>query len=76
MNNARRKEITALVDRLNELLAEVEAITEAENEYLDNMPDSFKYGKKGDKAQAAIENLEYAASSITEAVEYLEGAAE
>ena len=40
------------------------------------MPESIQAGEKGDKAQEAVDNLDYACSQIDEVIEYLEGALE
>lgn len=62
MNADRRKEITAAIeladtirDLLDEFRSKIEDIRDGEQEYLDNMPESFQNGEKGEKAQAAID---------------------
>lgn len=65
MNNARRKQIEDVKVRIAELLSQaeeiktdVEAIRDEEQDYRDNMPESFADGEKGEKADTAIEALE------------------
>ena len=65
MNNERRKQIENIKGRIAALLSEaeniktdVEAIRDDEQEYRDNMPESFGEGEKGEKADAAIAALE------------------
>ena len=65
MNNARRKQIEDVKARIAELLSlaeeiktDVEAIRDEEQDYRDNMPESFADGEKGEKADTAIEALE------------------
>lgn len=76
MNNARRKEINTLIAELEEIKSRIESVLEEEQEYLDNMPESFQYGEKGEKAQSAIDALEYAVQSIEETCDNLNTAAE
>lgn len=63
MNNERRKKIEVVKERISALLSQaeniktdVEAIRDEEQDYRDNMPESF--GEKGGKAEAAIDALE------------------
>ena len=76
MNKDRRKEINQLIAELEDLKSRVESVLEEEQEYLDNMPESFQEGEKGEKAQAAIEALENTQQSIEEAIDNLNTAAE
>lgn len=71
MNNARRKEIAAVKARIEEMVAmrdeiieQINTIAEAEQEYFDNMPDSFRDGDKGEKADTAISRLQEASSDL------------
>lgn len=88
MNKDRRREIAELItklpeitDLIDELKSAIEEVRDDEQEYFDNMPESFQYGDKGQAAEAAVGSLDEAisaledfdADSITSA---LEGAAE
>lgn len=74
MNKDRRARIQALIDKLYEIQSDVDSIKDEEQEYYDNMPESIQCGERGDKAQEAIDNLDYAYSSFDEVIEYLEEA--
>lgn len=74
MNKDRRARIQALINKLEDIREDIDFIKDEEQEYYDNMPENFQMGEKGDKAQEAIDNLDYAYSSIEEVVEYLEEA--
>jgi uncharacterized coiled-coil DUF342 family protein len=76
MNKDRRARIQALINKLEDIKEDIDFIKDEEQEYYDNMPENFQMGEKGDKAQEAIDNLDYAYSSIEEVVEYLEEALE
>ena len=83
MNNARRKQIKAVIESFNKLLdigtledlkGEVEAVRDDEQEYLDNMPESLQGGDKGQAAEAAISALETAIEALDTAIEALQEA--
>ena len=81
MNDQRRKAIEDVRTRLQEIRGEAESlaeqideIEEEERGYFDNMPESFQEGEKGEKAQAAIDNLQSARSSIDDVTTALDEA--
>ena len=74
MNNNRRARIQALIDKLEGIKEDIDFIKDEEQESYDNMPENFQAGERGDKAQEAIDNLDYAYSQIDEVREYLEEA--
>lgn len=72
MNADRRKRISALWDKLDEIKTEIEAIMEEEQDSYDNLPESLQQSERGEKMESAIDNLESAASSIDDVIEYLQ----
>lgn len=76
MNNMRRKEINAVITLLESIQEDVETFNNEEEEYYDNMPESIQCGECGEKASDAMDNLQSALDSLSEAIEYLEAAAE
>lgn len=76
MNKNDRKQIVEWIDKLEEIKSGIEDMQENEQEKLENLPEGIQFGERGDKMSAAIENLEYAASSIDEAIDYLNDAME
>ena len=66
MNNDRRARIQALIDKLEDIKEDIDFIKDEEQESYDNMPENFQAGERGDKAQEAIDNLDYAYSQIDE----------
>lgn len=88
MNNDRRKTIATLIKELSDvqdsacelqLAAEdlrdrIEAVRDEEQEYYDNMPESFQAGDKGAIAEEAIAVLETAFDQADELVNSLESA--
>lgn len=72
MNQERRKQLTALRDRMSDLQSQVTTLAEdlqevcnEEQAYLDNMPESLQDGEKGEKAQSAIDLMENLISELT-----------
>ena len=59
---------------LEELMQDIEALQEEEQECYDNLPESLQDGERGQDMQEAADNLEYAANSVQEALDYLEEA--
>ena len=76
MNNARRKSITDLVQKIAEIKADFESLRDEEQEYFDNMPEALQGGDKGQAAENAIDQLETAIDNLDEAISSAEGAAE
>ncbi len=74
MNDSRRKAIAAILVKLEEAANNVATVYEEEQEYFDNMPESFQNGDKGGTTQEALDALEAAQNGITEAIEGLEQA--
>lgn len=76
MNNERRKQIEAIKGRIAAMLEEaalivsdVESIRDDEQEYRDNMPDSFADGEKGEKADASVAALEQVIQDLESLIE-------
>lgn len=76
MNKNDRKQIGEWIDTLEEIKSGIEDMQENEQEKLENLPEGIQFGERGDRMSAAIENLEYATSSIGEAIDYLNDAME
>ena len=76
MNNARRKEITSIIEQVEELKDKLENILADEDEYRDNMPENLWGSEQYETSENASENLENVISSLGEAVEYLEESTE
>lgn len=75
MNKDRRAEIAKVQDDIQQALGvfeaakeTIEALRDEEQEYFDNMPESFQDSEKGEAAQAAIDALEAAAESLDEII--------
>ena len=71
MNAERRKAIAAIIANLEELQGmrdnikeQIEALRDEEQEYFDNMPESFQGGDKGERATAAIDAMQEAYDAL------------
>ncbi len=76
MNKVRRKQLEEIQTELELLNERLGSLLDEEQQYYENMPESFQGGEKGEKSQAAIDAMESAvstmedvASSILEAIE-------
>lgn len=74
MNKGRRIEIQNVIDRIEELKADLETIAEDEQAYLDSIPENLMGSERYEKAEDAVGNLESAMDSLDDAAEALEEA--
>jgi hypothetical protein len=64
VNRERRKEIAQALAMIEEAKTVLETCRDDEQDYFDNMPESFQSGEKGELAQTAIDLLEEVISGI------------
>ena len=76
MNKAQRNQIEKWIDSITEIKEGVESMIEEENEKYENMPENLQDSERGEKMYEGIENLESVSSSLEEAIDSLESAAE
>lgn len=76
MNKDRRKQLAEATDLLSSVRALIEEARDDEQEYLDNMPEQFQSGDRGQQAEAAVGALDEAVSALEEAEASLETATE
>lgn len=77
MNKERRKAIADLIEDIEkidfeDIKSRIENIRDEEQEYFDNMPESFQMGDKGQRAEEAISYLEEADSAVDEVLSQIE----
>ena len=56
--------------------AAIETLKDKEQDYYDNMPESFQGGEKGERASEVVSVMEDAVSSLDDAISSLESAGE
>lgn len=76
MNNAQRKQIEAIKAILDEQIAELETLRDAEQEKFDNLSDGLQMSEKGQRLEEVIAELEEAIENIEAASGNLNSASE
>jgi hypothetical protein len=76
MNKERRKKLDDIYGKLEELKDEVNNLCDEEQSYFDGMPENMQNAEKGELAQAAVDHLTAAVSSLEEAMNGIEEAKE
>lgn len=72
MNKDRRKSIERIVDKINEIKADLTSIRGDEEEAYDNLPEGIQESERGDSMQEAIEAMDNADGALQEAADFLE----
>lgn len=76
MNKSRRKHLEKLTETIEEAKEALDVLLEEEQEYYDNMPESFQDSEKGESSYDAIDSMNSALSSLEDAVDYIREAIE
>lgn len=76
MNKIRRKNLQTIIDRLEDIKADLEEITYEEEEYRDNIPENLQGSKKYERADEACDNLNDAADTLNEVIDSITTAME
>lgn len=71
MNKSRRSRIDDLIQKIEDLCADIDYIRDEEEDAYNNLPDSIKDSERGETMSEAVEHLEYAISCLEEATENL-----
>lgn len=74
MNKQRRKELTNLIDQLEDVKSKIETIKGEEESAYDNMPESLQDGDNGQRMQDAIDALDYAIDGFDDIIENIQEA--
>ncbi len=64
MNKTRRKDLCAIWNKLTDILEDIKAIKEAEEDSFENLPESLQQSEKGQKMEDSVYQLEEAISSL------------
>lgn len=88
MNATRRKSLSSLIERISAIdidavISDLETLRDEEQDYYDNMPESFQASERGGMAEVAVSAmddaisvLEDARSAMEDAINNIEAAAE
>lgn len=72
MNSKRRKMIYEIIRDLQSALYRLESVKDEEEYYFDNMPENLQGSIRGEESQDAINALEDAYDSLSEAIDSIE----
>lgn len=72
MNKERRKLLAAVVEKLQEAKSQLDILTEEEQGYFDNMPESFQEGEKGSIVEDCISSMGDASGEIDSVISTIE----
>jgi hypothetical protein len=71
MNNQRRKKLLSIIDRISDILSELEPIRDDEEKCRDNMPESLYESVRYDKIDSSARALDDACYAFEEIIEHI-----
>ena len=74
MNSQRRKKLEELWDKVDMLRVLLEGLRDEEQEYMDNMPENLQASERYERAEDAVDSMDYALDNLSDAMENLEDA--
>ncbi len=72
MNKIRRKKLGDAFELISQAKDILEAVKEEEQEAIDNLPDNFRFGERGEEMQGYIEMLDEAYNYLDDANSVIE----
>ncbi len=72
MNRKRRKKLEAAFEKISDAIEILDDAISEEQESLDNLPDNFKYGERGEEMQGYLEMLNEARDYLDDANSVIE----
>lgn len=72
MNANRRKRLQKLIDNLSDMMAEIEAICDEEQEAYDNIPEGLQYSERGEQMSDNIDTFDMACSDLDNVINQLQ----
>ena len=72
MNKQRRKWLEEAIEKVEDAIKVLEEVTEEERGSLENLPDNFRYGERGEEMEGYIEMLEEASEYLADANSVIE----
>lgn len=72
MNRSRRKKLSDAFDLVCQAKDILESVKEEEQESLENLPDNFRYGERGEEMEGYIEMLDEAFNYLDDANSVIE----
>lgn len=74
MNKMNRKQLSALISRIETIHEELDEIKDCEEEKFDNMPENLQESDRGETLSEIIDFLDAAAEDLNDAVEQIQNA--
>jgi len=72
MNKDRRIRLNGMVGQIEQLIADLEAVRDEEQDARDNLPQSIQDGERGEAMLEAIDSMETALGQLEDAKGYIE----
>ena len=72
MNRERRKKLEKAFEKIGEVKDILEEVKDEEQESLENLPDNFRYGERGEEMESYIEMLDEAHGYLSDAESVIE----
>lgn len=72
MNANRRKRLEKVIGRLTELMDEIDAVREDEQEAYDNMPEGLQYSERGEQMSDNIDTLDMSCLDLGNVINQLQ----
>lgn len=72
MNRKRRKKLEAAFEKISDAIEILDDAISEEQESLDNLPDNFKYGERGEEMQGYLKMLNEARDYLDDANSVIE----
>lgn len=72
MNKERRQRIGKIIEKLEDIAAELVVLADEERDAFDNLPESLQYGERGEAMEAAADELEDVSGEVSELASRLE----
>lgn len=66
MNKERRQKIGKIIEKLEDITAELDALAEEERQAFDNLPESLQYCDRGEEMEATADELEDVSGEVLE----------
>ena len=76
MNKERRKELQKLYDIIADAKDNLDILRDEEEEYKENIPENLQGSQRYETAEAAVDAITFAVSSLEEALDQIEEAME
>lgn len=71
MNNARRKALNSIIERLEDLKGDLQTVLDEEQDAFDNLPEGLQMSERGETMETAIDNMAEAVDAFDDLAELI-----